>query len=81
LDRQLFYNLLTRDALLIYNGVAHALDGPYDSRDEAERAAEELIKRLDEDEQNSEREHRGDMSGRTMFASRVKALFDIHVRA
>lgn len=44
---QLFYNLLTRDALLVHNGVAHPLEGPFDSREEAERAAEELIGRLD----------------------------------
>lgn len=49
-DQQLFYNLLTRDALFIYDGVAHSLEGPYQSREEAERAAEELIKRLEEQE-------------------------------
>jgi hypothetical protein len=49
-DRQLFYNLLTQDALLIYNGVAHSLDGPFRSREDAERAAEELIRRLEEQE-------------------------------
>lgn len=45
-DQELFYNLVTRDALLIHGGVAHALEGPFDSRDDAERAAEVLIVRL-----------------------------------
>ena len=47
-SRQLFYNLVTRDALLIYDGVAHSLEGPFQSREDAERAAEELIERLDD---------------------------------
>lgn len=55
MERQLFYNLVTRDALLIYRGVAHALDGPFSSREEAERAAEELIKRLNK----QKRDHDG----------------------
>lgn len=45
-ERELFYNLVTRDALLIHSGVAHALEGPFDSRNDAERAAEVLIDRL-----------------------------------
>lgn len=45
-SQQLFYNLVTRDALLIHDGVAHPLEGPFQSREEAERAAEELVKRL-----------------------------------
>ena len=49
-DQQLFYNLVTKDALLIHNGVAHSFEGPFRSRGEAERAAEELIRRLEEQE-------------------------------
>lgn len=77
MDRQLFYNLLTRDALLIYSGVAHPLEGPYDTREDAERAAEELISRLDEDDQPSERRQGREIPGKALLGSRVKALFDI----
>ena len=49
-NQQLFYNLVTRDALLIYDGVAHSLEGPFQSREDAERAAEELIERLEDQE-------------------------------
>ena len=47
-SQQLFYNLVTRDALLIHDGVAHPLEGPFQSREDAERAAEELVKRLED---------------------------------
>jgi len=50
MDQQLFYNLVTRDALLICEGVAHLLDGPFNSREDAEAAASELISRLEETE-------------------------------
>jgi hypothetical protein len=53
-DQQLFYNLVTRDALLIYDGVARPLEGPYQSREEAEAAAAELIQRLLDDGTNPE---------------------------
>lgn len=49
-DRELFYNLVTRDALLIHGGVAHSLAGPFQSREDAERAAEALISQLREAE-------------------------------
>lgn len=39
----LFYNLLTKTALLIYNETAYPLDGHFDSREEAEKAAEAVI--------------------------------------
>lgn len=55
-DEQLFYNLVTRDALLIYDGVARPLEGPYQSREEAEVAAAELIQRLLNDAANAESE-------------------------
>ena len=45
-DQELFYNLVTRDALFIHGGVAYPLAGPFSSREEAERAAEALIGRL-----------------------------------
>jgi hypothetical protein len=44
---ELFFNLLTRNALVIYKGVAHILDGPYSSREEAELAAADLIARVE----------------------------------
>lgn len=50
MDQRLFYNILTRDALLIHRGVAHLLDGPYGSREDAETAAAELMTRLDRDD-------------------------------
>jgi hypothetical protein len=53
-EPQLFHNMLTRDALLIHRGIAHSLEGPYASREEAERAAEELIRRLESEEADSE---------------------------
>lgn len=49
-DRELFYNVVTQDALLIHGGVAHSLAGPFQSREDAERAAEALIFRLHESE-------------------------------
>lgn len=48
-ETQLFYNLVTRDALLIYDAAARLLEGPFDSREEAERAAEELVGQLETD--------------------------------
>lgn len=45
-NQELFYNLVTRDALLIHSGVAHTLAGPFQCREDAEQAAEALIKRL-----------------------------------
>jgi hypothetical protein len=57
IDQELFYNLVTRDALLIHSGVAHSLEGPFDSREDAERAAEVLVDRLQtHNEQNGSRE-------------------------
>lgn len=53
-EPQLFHNLLTRDALLIYKGIAHSLEGPYSSREEAQRAADELIRRLEPEETDAE---------------------------
>ena len=54
--QELFYNLVTRDALLIHSGVAHSLEGPFDSREDAERAAEVLVERLiKHDDQNGSR--------------------------
>jgi hypothetical protein len=49
-NQELFYNLVTQDALLIHGGVAHPLAGPFRSREDAERAADELIFRLRENE-------------------------------
>lgn len=49
-DRQLFYNLLVGDALLIYRGVAYPFEGPFGSKEDAERAADDLIERLDIDD-------------------------------
>lgn len=48
-ETQLFYNLVKRDALLICDAAARHLEGPFDSREEAERAAEELVERLETD--------------------------------
>jgi hypothetical protein len=49
-ERQLFYNHVTQNALLIYRGVAHSLEGPFNSREEADRAAAELVTRIEESE-------------------------------
>ena len=38
-DVELFYNLVTRDALVVYRDVAHRLEGPFSSREEAQLAA------------------------------------------
>lgn len=46
---QLFYNLVTRDALLLHDEKAYPLEGPFQSRDEAEREARELIERLEDE--------------------------------
>lgn len=48
-DVELFFNLLTRDAFVIYRGVGHTLAGPYASREEAELAAADLIRRIEAD--------------------------------
>jgi hypothetical protein len=45
-SQELFYNLVTQDALLIHGGVAHMLAGPFHCREEAEYAAGALIERL-----------------------------------
>jgi hypothetical protein len=45
-DPKLFFNLVTRDALLIFEGQAHLLEGPFSSREEAESAGEELMERI-----------------------------------
>lgn len=44
---RLFYNLVTRNALVIMGDQAHVLDGPFNSREEAEIAARELRQRLE----------------------------------
>ena len=49
-DTKLFFNLVTRDALLIFEGQAHLLDGPFSSREDAERAGEELMERISNEE-------------------------------
>ena len=47
LDRnELLYDLLTRDALLIKDRQLFRLDGPFESREAAVKAAEELEERL-----------------------------------
>jgi len=46
-NMQVFYNLLTKDALLIYDEQAHPLVGPFASKRDAEQAAAELIERLE----------------------------------
>jgi hypothetical protein len=48
-SRQLYYNLLKKDALLIIDGVAYTLDGPFPSREAAEAAAKSLIDALEQD--------------------------------
>lgn len=45
-DTKLFFNLLARDALLIFEGEAHLLEGPFSSREDAERASEQLMARI-----------------------------------
>lgn len=45
-EPKLFFNLVTRDALLILDGQAHLLEGPFSSREDAEYASEQLIGRL-----------------------------------
>ena len=49
-DPKLFFNLVTRDALLIFDGQAHLLEGPFLSREDAERASEELMGRISSEE-------------------------------
>lgn len=49
LDRnELLYDLLTRDALLIRNGQLYRLEGPFESKERALEAAQELEDRLAE---------------------------------
>jgi|EndMetStandDraft_7_1072992.scaffolds.fasta_scaffold2077459_1 hypothetical protein len=45
-DPKLFFNLVTRDALLIFEGQAHLLEGPFSSREDAESASEQLMERI-----------------------------------
>lgn len=45
-DPKLFFNLVTRDALLIFEGKAHLLEGPFSSREDAESASEQLMERI-----------------------------------
>lgn len=45
-EPKLFFNLVTRDALLIADGQAHLLEGPFSSREDAERASEQFIEHL-----------------------------------
>ena len=48
-EPKLFFNLVTRDALLIFDGQAHLLEGPFSSREDAEYASERFMERLVED--------------------------------
>lgn len=43
---QLIFDVITRDALLIFNGAIHHLDGPFQSREQAEAAAQVVIGRM-----------------------------------
>ena len=52
-DPKLFFNLVTRDALLIFDGQAHLLEGPFLSREDAERASEELMDRITSEEKEA----------------------------
>lgn len=54
-EPKLFFNLVTRDALLIFDGQAHLLEGPFSSREAAEYASEQLIDRLAKDETAADR--------------------------
>jgi hypothetical protein len=45
-EPKLFFNLVTRDALLIADGQAHLLEGPFSSREDAERASKQFIEHL-----------------------------------
>lgn len=50
LDRnELLYDLLTRDALLINDGQIYPLDGPFESREQAEAAAIAVVGRMASD--------------------------------
>jgi hypothetical protein len=62
-DPKLFFNLLTRDALLIFDEQAHLLEGPFASREDAESASRQLIARLSEDamEQDDVSRHHADL--------------------
>lgn len=43
---QLLFDLITRDAVLMWNGQLFRLDGPFASKEQAAEAAEELKLRL-----------------------------------
>jgi len=47
---EVMFDMVTRDALLIWNGRLFRLDGPFSSLSDAERAADELKGRIAEDQ-------------------------------
>ena len=47
-DNELIFDVVTRDALLIVHGKIHQLNGPFQSREHAQEAAEQMKRRLAE---------------------------------
>ena len=45
-DNEVIFDVVTRDALLILKGKIHQLDGPFQSREQAHEAAEQMKRRL-----------------------------------
>jgi hypothetical protein len=43
---EVIFDVVTRDALLVYDGQIHRLEGPFHSREDAYNAAEEMVTRL-----------------------------------
>ena len=53
-ENEVIFDVVTRDALLILNGKIHRLDGPFQSREHAHEAAEQMKRRLAEPDQQRE---------------------------
>ena len=53
-ENEVIFDVVTRDALLILHGKIHRLDGPFQSREHAHEAAEQVINRLAEGDQQRE---------------------------
>ena len=47
---ELLFDLVTRDAILVWNGEIYRLDGPFASRTHASEAAEELKLRVSDNQ-------------------------------
>jgi hypothetical protein len=53
LMNELIFDVVTRDALLIHEGQIHPLEGPFQSKAEAQEAADLVAARLEDDAADS----------------------------